>query len=132
VPVYKFSETHYLSPDTVTDEWKFNAFFTTGKVNSDAFRGFDAGEVLFLGCTGSRRGRHRDDLWEITFHFAVSKNRTLLEVGGITVDSKLGWEYLWTAYEAAIDTTANMRIKSPKAVYVERVYLLTEFQGLGI
>ncbi len=132
VPVFKFSETHYFAPGAVTPEFTFNLFFTTGKVNADAFREYDPGEVLFLGAVGARRGRHRDDLWEITFHFAASKNRTLLEVGGITVDDKLGWEYLWVEYEPFIDVAAKARSKRPRAVYVERVYLLTEFQGLGI
>ncbi len=39
------------------------------------FRGFDAGEVLFLGASGSRKGLLTTDPWEIAFKFAAQENR---------------------------------------------------------
>ena len=56
VPVYHFSETHYLPDVLVTDAYKGVLFSLTGKVNSAAFKGFQAGECLFLGAAGSKRG----------------------------------------------------------------------------
>ena len=81
VPIYQFTETHYLPAAAVTNSYKGALFSLTGKVNSGGFRGFAAGEVLFLGATGAHRGTGPDDDWEITFRFATSPTVTGLSVG---------------------------------------------------
>jgi hypothetical protein len=130
VPVYNFSETHYLAKEAVTDAYKATLYSLTGKVNAGAFKGFAAGEVLFLGASGSQR--QGDDAWEITFRFAASPNVTGITIGGITGISKKGWEYLWVQYEDAEDSGAKTVVKKPKCVFVERVYDEGNFGGLGI
>ena len=134
VPVYNFSETHYIALATVNQAYKLTLFGLTGKVNTDVFRGFAAGEVLFLGAHGSQRG---SEDWEITFHFAASKNKTGLTVGKgayeITGIAKKGWEYLWVRYKPAAGTARSHSV--PEAVYIERVYdedNFTDEGGLGI
>ena len=126
VPVYNFSETHYLANATVTQAYKLLLFGATGKVNTDAFRGFAAGEVLFLGASGSQRG---EEDWEITFHFAASLNRTGLTVGTITSINKKGWEYMWVKYKREAGTWKMVSV--PDEVHVERVYETTNFTGEG-
>lgn len=132
VPVYQFSETHYLPASQVTQSYKAALFQLTGKVNSDSFRGLAAGECLFLGASGSRRGTGPDDDWEITFRFAGSPNRTNLTIGSITGIDKKGWEYLWVRYADAEDTASKTLVKQPVAVYIEKVYQEASFSGLGI
>jgi hypothetical protein len=129
VPVYQFTETHVFADAAVTDIFKTTLMFMTGRVNSDAFRGFAAGSVLFLGAAGSRRG---DGDWEITFRFAVSPNLSAINVGPITNIAKKGWEYLWVRYEDTEDAGAQSIVKRPVAAYVERVYLELPFSVLGI
>jgi hypothetical protein len=132
VPVYNFSETHYLSAATVTTAYKGTLFQLTGKVNSGAFRGMEAGECLFLGASGSRRGTGPDEDWEITFRFAGSPNRTGITVGPISGIAKKGWEYLWVRYADAEDAGSNTLVKQPVAAYVEKVYEDGNFAALGI
>jgi hypothetical protein len=129
VPVYQFAETHYLADDTVTPAYKGTLFNLTGKVNDASFKGLAAGECLFLGASGSKRGA---DDWEITFRFAGSPNRTGLTVGPITGIAKKGWEYMWVRYADAEDSAAKAIVKKPVAVYVEKVYEEGSFSGLGI
>jgi len=129
VPVYNFSETHYLADEIVTPAYKANLFALTGKVNGAPFRGFAAGEVLFLGASGSKRGQED---WEITFRFAASPNVTGLQVGNITGIAKKGWEYLWVRYADDEDAVAKVLVKKPIAAYVEQVYQYGDFSGLGI
>jgi len=130
VPVYNFSETHYLSLATVTQQYKLALFNLTGKVNSDSFRGFAAGEVLFLGARGSQRGQED---WEVTFNFAASPNKTNLTVGSgiheITGIAKKGWEYMWIKYGRIAGTKHSHAV--PVAVYIERVYDTDNFTGDG-
>ena len=129
VPVYNFSETHYVAAAEVTTAYKNTLFGLTGKVNSSSFKGLEAGECLFLGASGSRRGA---DDWEITFRFAGSPNRTGLAVGPITGIAKKGWEYLWVRYADAEDTGSHTLVKQPVGAYVERVYEVGNFASLGI
>lgn len=129
MPVYNFSETHYFDASVVTSSYKGLLFHKTGMYNNDSFKGFEPGEVLFLGASGSKRGTGD---WEITFRFAASQNRSEIKVGEIGPISKKGWEYLWVRYEDAEDTNAKALIKKPVAAYVEKVYYGTDFTSLGI
>ena len=129
VPVHHFSETHYLAADVVTETYRGVLFSLTGRINNSAFKGFAAGECLFLGATGSMR-----DLgdWEINFRFAASPNATGLTIGSITGIDKKGWEYLWVRYADVEDSTAHALVKRPVAVYVERVYEYGNFAAMGV
>ena len=129
VPAYQFTETHTFADAAVTTSYKTTLAGLTGTVNNATFRGFAAGECLFLGAAGSRRG---DELWAITFRFACQPNATGLTVGSITGINKLGWDYLWVRYADYADNTAYCLVKRPIAAYVERVYRQTDFSGLGI
>jgi hypothetical protein len=129
IPVFNFTETHFLPNSTVTPSYKGNLFNKTGKVNSGGFRGLAAGEVLFLGAAGSKRG---EDDWEITFRFAALPNKTNIQVGSIAGISKKGWEYMWVQYADDVDAAKKQIIKKPVAVYIEKVYEETSFAGLGI
>ncbi|MEP0848622.1 MAG: hypothetical protein HRF50_17590 [Phycisphaerae bacterium] len=129
VPVYHFSETHYLPPELVTDPYKATLFALTGKVNNGLFKGLAAGECLFVGAAGAKRGGGD---WEITYRFAASPNVTGLTIGDITGIAKKGWEYLWVRYADAEDAAAKALVKKPTAVYVEKVYEEGDFSLLGI
>lgn len=127
VPVFRFSETYSIPAALVTHEYKLTIFELTGKVNDAAFKGFEAGEVLFLGASGSRRGAEK---WEITFSFAASRNAVGLQVGAIQNINKEGWEYLWVRYGDVEDQ--KVLVKQPESVYIERVYESGNFADLGI
>ncbi|GJQ27705.1 MAG: hypothetical protein HBSAPP02_27370 [Phycisphaerae bacterium] len=129
VPVYQFSETHYLDDAYVTPAYKGTLFALTGKVNGGGFKGLDRGECLFLGASGSKRGSGD---WEINYRFAASPNVTGLNVGDISGINKKGWEYLWVRYMDTEDTFAKALVKKPVAVYIEQVYPYGNFGGLGI
>jgi len=131
-PVYAFTETHFLPRTTVTESFRNHLARKTGMYNNDPFRGFDPGEVLFMGASGVRRGDGREDLWEVTYRFAVSQNRSGFSVGGITVPAKLGWDYLWVRYADEVDDTIRQVVRKPVAVYIEKVYYGTDFSSLGI
>ncbi len=132
MPTYSFSETHYFKRSKVSTSFKKKIMELTGKVNSSSFKGFEAGEVLFLGASGSRRGTGSKDLWEITFKFVVSPNVKGLNIGGISVGSKKGWDYLWVKYQNDVDQSKENLISKPVGVYIEQVYESANLRGLGI
>ncbi len=129
VPVYSFSETHYLNDAQVTSAYKGTLFNLTGRVNSEPFKGFAAGECLFLGASGSKRGGGD---WEINYRFAASPNKTDLVIGDVEGIAKKGFEYLWVRYADAVDAAAQALVKRPIAVYVEQVYPAGDLNDLNI
>ncbi len=134
IPVYSFQETHYLPVATVTTAYKKTLADLTAKVNDASFKGFPAGEVIFLGASGSRRNEEK---WAITYRFAREPNEIDIIVGHdlpaaekITGIAKEGWQYMWARY---VDVVKDARkVKLPIAVYVETIYDSASFSGLGI
>lgn len=132
VPALQWSETYDVPSTYVTSAYTKGVAGLTGCVNNSSFRGFDAGEVLFLGCTGNQEwdSQKGDGPWSLSFKFQASQNATNLSVGSVTGITKNGHEYLWVRYEPNVDT--NVLLKTPKHVYVNEVYRTASFSGLGI
>lgn len=112
----------------------------TGTVNQYPFRGFASGEVLFLGASGQRRGNGTEP-WEITFNFAMKRNRTgvVIPADGdlgddltIVVGDVEGWELVWLRFDEVEDTAGKAIVRRPVHAYVEVVYEKTAFGALGI
>ncbi len=129
VPVYNFTETHFVDDFLVTSTYKSNLFLLTGRVNNAVFKDFAKGELLFLGASGSKRGKED---WEITFRFAASPNIQDLTLGTILGIAKEGWQYLWVRFSDDEDSTSHTLIKRPVAAYVEQVYPYGDFGLLGL
>ena len=129
VPTYQFSETHRFADTFVAAGFKSVLFALTGTINDATFKGLAAGECLFLGASGTKRGV---DAWSITFNFAGSPNTASQTIGDITGISKNGWDYLWVRYADFVDSFAYSLVKRPIGVYVERVYQPADFSDLGI
>ena len=132
MPVLNFTETHTMSGSRVTTSYKKNIAALTGTVNRSSFRGFAAGEVLFLGASGSKRSKKASAPWEITFRFAVSPNQSSVSVGKLKVSNKKGWNYLWVRYADKVADNKKNVIKEPVAAYVEQVYPEGDFGTLGL
>lgn len=127
IPTYAFTEQHFFSDATVNNAFKETLRDITGTVNNASFKGFDAGEVLFLGVTGSKTGSGN---WSITYSFASNKNRSNFSIGDIGGITAFGWEHVWVRYED--DKSGDSLTKVPRAVYVEKVYETEDFSQLGI
>ena len=132
MPVLNFTETHTLTGSRVSTSYKKTLASLTGTVNRSGFRGFSAGEVLFLGASGTRRSKKSSAPWEITYRFAVSTNKAGFKVGDIQVARKNGWDYLWARYADKVAEGGKNVVKKPVAVYVETVYPEGDFGNLGI
>lgn len=129
VPTFRFSETHYFYDYQVTAGYKAALMAVTGHINSVGWRGYNAGEVLFVGAEGGKTGGRP---WEISFHFAATPNATISIPGIENAMDKLGWEYLWIRYEDSGDDPSKQLVKKPVAAYLEQVYPIAPFSLLGI
>jgi hypothetical protein len=121
IPALKIS-VHYSHPAAVITIARIKYLADiTGMVNSDDFFGFAAGEVLFLGASGSEG---TDAETEVTYQFAMSANADSLTIGDVTGIVKDGHELAWIKYKDAVDTEGgkDLPVKQPEFVYIERVY----------
>jgi hypothetical protein len=132
VPQFNWTESYDVPARYVTQAYIVSLHNLTGTVNTGTFRGFAAGEVLFLGASGTQQwdSQKGDGPWNLSYKFIASPNATGLTVGSITGIAKKGHEYLWVLYED--DVADDTLLKKPKAVYVNQVYKTASFSGLGI
>jgi len=133
VPQFTWTETRIFDYDYIPASYSAILYHLTGTVNATPFRWFAAGEVLFLGASGSTREESDNNIvWEISYKFAASPNETDLTVGPLTGINKRGWDYLWVRYETREDKVAKRLVEMPVAAYVEQVYRFSDFGALGI
>lgn len=129
IPNFAFSETWPLPSSRVSRPYQKVLRDITGTVNQSEFRGFDPGEVLFLGASGNQATAEKT---KVTYRFWAGKNAENLQVGDITVEAKYAWDYLWVRYIDKKDSASSSPVKIPRQVNVERVYDDADFGLLGI
>lgn len=132
VPQLQWQESYDVPNAYVTAAYARGVAGITGTTNNASFRGFEAGEVLFLGCSGSQEWDDQKGKgpWSLSYRFVASKNVTGQTIGSISGIEKKGHEYLWVRYEDAV--SGSSLIKQPKAVYVSKVYKDSDFSLLGL
>lgn len=134
VPALQWTETYDVPAAYMTANYIKTVSALTGTVNNATFRSFAAGEVLFMGCSGSQEWDEQkgDGPWNLSYKFVANSNVTNQTIGDITGIEKKGHEYLWIRYESVLDGPATTEFKKPKFVYVNRVYRDADFSQLGI
>jgi len=138
VPALTWTETYDVPHEFITAEYIKNLSRVTGTVNNAPFRTFPAGEILFLGASGSQEwdSDKGEGPWNLSYKFSQSPNagpgQTLpsLTIGSITGVEKEGHDYMWIRYED--DVQSETLIKKPKSVYVNKVYRRENFGQLGL
>lgn len=138
VPQLQWSENYDVPDKFITSEYIKKVAERTGTVNDAGFRSFAAGEVLFIGCSGSHEWDEEKGSgpWNLAFKFIANPNAGSGQtypaetIGAITGVEKKGHEYMWIYYDS--DVTGGTLLKQPKFVYVNEVYRKTSFADLGI
>jgi hypothetical protein len=140
VPVVNYT-VNYTFPQNQFDDGTYirKLIAAVGSVNSDSFKGLNAGEGLLSRVAGQRRA---DKAWDLSFGFGVSLNVSVasgnaISVGEIDNIEKDGWDYLWVYYAEEEQTASGGSgikyiTKLPVHAFVERVYRRTAFADLGL
>lgn len=127
VPKLEFQISKTLASGVLTLSYVATLVSMTGTTNNATWNGFNQGELLFLGAEFSQKSEGEVT---VTYKFVASPNQTGLTFGTITGVAKKGHEYLWIEFAAKEDS--GRLIRTPKGVYVERVYKESDFTSLGI
>lgn len=125
------NETFTLSYKTASLSGAYQALVEgmCGKVNSVAFRGKNAGELMLCRVTG---GRGTSGQWYIDYGFAYTANDTNIPVGDIIVTAKDGWDLLWTFYGTGVSSDVDGLVKTPNIAFVERIFKRADFAALAL
>lgn len=101
-----------------------------GKVNSHSFKGWDPGEVMFLGMSYTAPSRGAKYV-TVAYNFMIQSNERNVKIGGISVERKLGFEYIWAISKTKAQAGSSPKLEV-KGVYVDQVCEYANFSALGI
>lgn len=120
--------TRVMKLSRITTSFKRNVAALVGKVNSGPFKGWSAGEVMFLGMSYSSPAKSSTKV-TVTFNFSVQPNETDAKVCGKSV-SKKGFEYVWALSKTSAES--GVPKAEVEAIYVEQVCEYASFSALGL
>jgi hypothetical protein len=136
VPKLELTATTSFAPGTVTLEWIKALAEMTGKTNEAPWKGFEKGELLFMGARIKAKYREKTT---ITYTFSASENITAddnITFGGIPGAAgwgplvKSGHQHSWVYFIQEEDN--NQVLMKPKQVNVETIYREADFNELGL
>ena len=126
-PEMSFVETYYFQE--LSNAQKRAMVLLKSHVNNAPFKGWEAGEVLFVGATARRQDNRFSTPWSVTYRFAVQHN-AIVDVGAVEGIPKLGWQLLDIRHRQVAGSTSMLRVA--EGAYVHTVYAFGDFSLLGI
>ena len=130
IPTAQLRETYtvQMRVSKLSTSYKKKVAALVGKVNSGTFKGWSAGEVMFLGMSYSTPAKKAKKV-TVTFNFAIQPNESKVKVGGKSV-SKKGFEYVWAISKTVANNgTPKMQVDG---IYVDQVCEYASFSSLGL
>ena len=137
IPTAQLRETYtkQMRISRLTTSYKRSVASLVGKVNSGSFKGWSAGEVMFLGMSYSTPAKKASKV-TVTFNFAIQPNESAIQpnesnvkIGGHSV-SKKGFEYAW-AISKSVAAGGGPKIEV-EGIYVDQVCEYASFSALGL
>lgn len=124
-------------PGDFTLDYMDALYRLAGKKNQSTFWGFPPGTLIFDGATASFTfdvTTSMDDqiAFEVPYRFRFSPHVEDLEVHGITVAEKRGWDYMHPFFVDEVDDDAQQLVVKPQSLHVEEVIEDGDFSELGI
>lgn len=133
VPCADMRETYTktMSRSKVTGtSYKKKVAALVGKVNAGTFKGWSAGEIMFLGMSFSTPSKGAKKV-TVTFNFRVMPNESRCKVAGKDVGSKKGFEYLWARSETKDGGNGYPEVQV-NSIYKSIVCESANFGALGL
>jgi len=130
VPTAQLRETYtkVMRLSRITTGFKRKCARLVGKVNSGSFKGWDKGEVMFLGMSYSCPAKKSTKV-KVAFNFAIQPNEESTVCGKKI--SKRGFEYAWGLSNTVVDGNGVPKA-DVEAIYVDEVCKYDSFSVLGL
>ncbi len=132
VPAAQLQETYTkeMRYDDLSTSYRRRIAGLVGKVNSQSFKGWEAGEVIFRGASFAGPTSRSSEKITVSFHFAIQLNEPEAKLNGETISGgKKGWEYLWAIFKTVKDSIPRVQVS---AAYVDKVCEEADFSILGL
>ena len=135
IPAGELRETYtkIISVDTARSwQWRRKMALCQGKVNLFEFKGWERGEVLFLGCNYSTPLRGVDKV-KVSFEFLIRLNETNPKIAGKSFDDGgglYGHQYAWVVTSDAV--SGNAVTKVVDYIFRSDVIEAIDFDQLGV
>ncbi len=130
-PAVSFSITHtvkdgWFIPDRIAEIGSL-----VGKVNSDDYNQYAAGEVLFVGVTGRINQLNES---QIVYRFKARRNRLNVPIEGtaLLIPKIEGWQYTWDFPALEVQANQGDWANTVAAIYVADVYEKASFATLPV
>jgi hypothetical protein len=121
--------TKKMKVSQLTNKFRRDVAYLTGRVNSDSFKGWSAGEVMFCGCSFTAPEKGAEEV-TVSFNFAIRPNE-MVEVNGKYYEEKNGWDYLDIITEPDFDQDGKPTFKEI-AINVLQIYPYAVFSRLQL
>ncbi len=123
----RFSETRYFKRSSLSFAYLQKLKSLTNCVNSEPFRGFEAGEVRFAGASGN--WDEDTNIIAVVFNYEAKENEAATTIEGIECEALSGWVYRWIYYKPKLDTDEL----TPKAaaIFDNLVFHVDDLNKLG-
>ena len=133
IPTAQLRETYtrVMNRSALTNSYKRTVAALVGKVNADSFKGWSAGEVMFLGMSYSAPTKGKEKV-VVTYNFSIQPNETNVTVAGHEIGNVAGYDYVWTIAKTDVNSSTNVPEAKVAGVYVAQVCERASFGGLGL
>lgn len=128
-PNFRETYTKKMSPSKLTTKYRRTIGQMVGKVNSNKFKGWEPGEVMFENISFSAPTNGSNKKVLVSFEFTIRPNEKNFSFAGKKV-SKYGFDYLWARQGMKKSSGANSL--APKNAYKARVFQFADFSVLGL
>lgn len=132
VPSADLQETYtkVMKISSLTTAFRRKVAGLVGCVNVNTFKGWEPGEVMFLGCSFSGVDRARERV-SVSFNFSIKPNEKNVKLEDIPLGNVAGWDYVWTLKPKT--TWSNNSVKTElQYAFVAQVAPRKNFSALGL
>jgi hypothetical protein len=132
VPSADLQETYtkVMNISSLTTAFRRKVAGLVGCVNANTFKGWEPGEVMFLGCSFSGVDRARESV-TVSFNFSIKPNEKNVKLGNIPLGDVAGWDYVWTLKPKTIWSNNSVKTELEYA-FVAQVAPRKDFSALGL
>lgn len=134
VPTAKLRETYtkIMRPSKLTTSFKRKVANLTGCVNKTAWKGWEKGEVMFMGCSYTAPASGSDKV-TVTFNFEIQTNdKNYALPNGQRYPNKRGFDYVWAVTNSVVEEDYKYPRNQIKEIYVAQVCKYRDFSELGL
>ena len=131
------SYTKVMRLSRLTTKYKRKVAELVGCVNSKEFKGWDPGEVMFLGMSYSAPDKSSSRV-TVTFNFMIQMNENMTLTGSVNGETqtikyfKKGHQYIWSVTEERAEGTPVRPHVTLKGLFLADVCKYKDFGELGL